>query len=310
MIGPIKDRGSASGLIVHQGYIVAEWGNPKRIDSINSVTKTFLTTVIGLAWQRDLIHDVNDNVREYMPRHVDLFHDPQNQNITWEHLLRKTSDWTGNLWGKPDWADRPVGKTLEEQKNRKMNEPGTYFKYNDVRVNVLALAGLYVWKKPFPQVLSEEIMTPIGASSNWNWYGYDNSWVEIDGQLMQSVSGGDHWGGGMYIDSYDLARFGYLFLRKGKWKNQQLISEEWIKKACMPSALNENYGYANWFLNKNKAALPSAPATAVRFLGNGSNIVYIDWENDIVAVFRWICNEQALDKVLDKIIASINKGNK
>src|SRR4029078_4734410 len=49
LIGPIKDRGSASGLITHHGYIVAEWGDPNRADITNSVTKTFLTTVVGLA---------------------------------------------------------------------------------------------------------------------------------------------------------------------------------------------------------------------------------------------------------------------
>src|SRR5689334_20853498 len=59
IIGPVRDRGPASGLIVHHGYIVAEWGEPKRVDMTHSVTKTFLTTVIGLAWQKGLIHDVN-----------------------------------------------------------------------------------------------------------------------------------------------------------------------------------------------------------------------------------------------------------
>ena len=63
IVGPIKDRGPASGLITRHGYIVAEWGDPKRADITNSVTKTFLTTVVGLAWQKGLIHDVSDYVR-------------------------------------------------------------------------------------------------------------------------------------------------------------------------------------------------------------------------------------------------------
>ena len=73
LVGPIKDRGPASGLITRHGYIVAEWGDPKRVDITNSVTKTFLTTVVGLAVQRGLIKDVNDYARDYMPPHVDLF---------------------------------------------------------------------------------------------------------------------------------------------------------------------------------------------------------------------------------------------
>jgi CubicO group peptidase (beta-lactamase class C family) len=305
IVGPIKDRGPASGLITRHGYIVAEWGDPARADITNSVTKTFLTTVVGLAWQRGLIHDVNDYARDYMPPHVDLFDAPHNQKIKWDHLLRQTSDWQGTLWGKPDWADRPQGEKPEDWPNRKLWEPGTHFKYNDVRVNVMALAALQVWRRPLPQVLREEVMEPIGASSTWRWYGYENSWVEIDGEKVQSVSGGGHWGGGMFINSYDMARFGYLFLRNGKWKDRSIVSEKWIQMARTPGTDNTTYGYANWYLNTGRKPLPNAPETAVRFVGNGSNIIYIDWDNDIVAVFRWIRGDQAVTNVVGKLAASL-----
>jgi CubicO group peptidase (beta-lactamase class C family) len=305
IVGPIRDRGPASGLIARNGYIVAEWGDPKRVDITNSVTKTFLTTVVGLAWQRGLIRDVNDYARDYMPPHVDLFEAPHNQGIKWDHLLRQTSDWQGTLWGKPDWADRPVGEKPEDWPHRKLWDPGTHFKYNDVRVNVMALAALQVWRRPLPDVLREEVMEPIGASSTWRWYGYENSWVEIDGHKVQSVSGGGHWGGGMFINSYDMARFGYLFLRNGKWKDKTLVSEKWIQMARTPGPDNPTYGYANWYLNTGRKPLPAAPETAVRFVGNGSNIIYIDWDNDIVAVVRWIRGDQALNTVIGKLVASL-----
>ena len=305
LMGPIRDRGPASGIITRHGYIVAEWGDPKRADITNSVTKTFLTTVVGLAWQRGLIRDVNDYARGYMPPHVDLFEAPHNQKIKWDDLLRQTSDWQGTLWGKPDWADRPVGATVEEQTNRKLWEPGTHFKYNDVRVNVMALAALEVWRRPLPEVLREEVMEPIGASSTWRWYGYENSWVDLDGRKIQSVSGGGHWGGGMFIDSYDMARFGYLFLRNGKWKDRSIVSDTWIKMARTPGSDNKTYGFANWYLNTDQKPLPAAPATVVRFVGNGSNIIYIDWDNDIVAVFRWIRGDRQLNEVVAKMYASL-----
>jgi len=313
LVGPIKDRGGASGLIARHGYIVAEWGDPKRVDITNSVTKTFLTTVVGLAWQRGLIHDVNDYVRDYMPPHVDLFEAEHNQKIRWDHLLRQTSDWEGTLWGKPDWADRPVGEKAEDWPHRPKYEPGTHFKYNDVRVNVMALAALQVWRRPLPEVLHEYVMEPIGASSTWRWYGYENSWVDIDGKKVQSVSGGGHWGGGMFINSYDMARFGYLFLRNGKWKDKQIVPEQWIHMARTPGLDNKEYGFANWYLNlprdNGSKPLPHAPENAVRFVGNGSNIIYIDWQNDIVAVFRWIRNDRALDEVLAKMYASMQRSS-
>ncbi len=305
LVGPIKDRGPASGIITRHGYVVAEWGDPKRADIVNSVTKTFLTTVVGLAWQRGLIKDVNDYVRDYMPPHVDLFDAPHNQNIKWDHLLRQTSDWQGTLWGKPDWADRPVGEKPDDWANRKLYEPGTHFKYNDVRVNVMAMAALQVWRRPLPQVLREEVMEPIGASSTWRWYGYENSWVDLDGQKVQSVSGGGHWGGGIFMSSYDMARFGYLYLRNGTWKDKQIMSEKWIQMARTPGSDNNTYGYANWYLNTDRKPLPAAPETAVRFVGNGSNIIYIDWDNDIVAVFRWIRGDKQLNEVIAKVMASM-----
>ena len=125
IIGPVKDRGPATGIVTRHGYIVAEWGDPARVDMTHSVTKTFLTTVIGLAWQKGLIRDVNDYARDYMPPHVDLFESEHNRKIKWDHLLRQTSDWQGTLWGKADWQDRPVGEKPEEWANRKLWEPGT-----------------------------------------------------------------------------------------------------------------------------------------------------------------------------------------
>jgi CubicO group peptidase (beta-lactamase class C family) len=303
-IGPVKDAGGAAGLISRHGFIVAEWGDPERVDMTHSVTKTFLTTVVGLAWQRGLIRDVDDYARAYMPPGVDLFEAPHNQKIKWDDLLRQTSDWQGTLWGKPDWADRPEGETPADWPHRELHEPGTHYKYNDVRVNVLALAALNVWRRPLPQVLREEIMEPIGASSTWRWNGYENSWVDIDGERMQSVSGGGHWGGGMFINAYDMARFGYLFLRRGRWNDRQIVADKWIDMARTPGRANDMYGFANWMLNTGQKRLASAPASAVCFEGNGANIIYIDWEHDIVAVIRWI-RGNALNEVIGQILTSV-----
>ena len=304
-IGPVFDRGPACGVIVHRGYLVAEWGECARPDMCNSITKTFLSTVVGLAWQQGLIADVNDRVRGYMPAGVDLFESEHNQSITWDHLLRQTSDWQGTLWGKADWEDRPEGNDPAKWPERKLWAPGSRYKYNDTRVNVLALAALQVWRRPLPEVLRERIMDPIGASSTWRWHGYDTSWIELDGSRMQSVSGGGHWGGGMFVNAYDLARFGLLFLRDGKWNDRYLIRPQWSAMARTPGAHNPTYGYANWFLNTDRKPLPAAPATAVRFVGNGANIVYIDQENDLVAVVRWIRNDEALNEFLGKLIAAV-----
>ena len=303
LIGPTAVRGGSSGLVIRRGYIAAQWGDTARPDMTFSVTKSFLSTVVGLAHDRGLIRSVDDRVAPYMPANVDLFTSEKNAPITWDHLLRQTSDWQGTLYGKPDWADRPEGQTPADYPNRRLHAPGERYKYNDVRVNVLALAALHVWRRPLPEVLRESIMHPIGASSTWRWEGYNNSWVDIDGLKVQASTGGGHWGGGMFISAHDMARFGYLFLRNGRWNHEQLISRKWMAMARTPGRANPAYGYMNWFLNTDRKPIPSAPATSVTFRGNGQNIVYIDWDNDLVVVVRWL--NGSLDPFFSKVVGAI-----
>jgi len=303
LLGPTQPRGGMTGVIIHHGYVVAEWGDPSRVDMTHSVTKTFLTTVVGLAWQEGMIRSLSDRVGGYLPS-SDLFASEHNAPITWDDMLRQTSDWSGTLWGMPDWADRPVGATPEEQAHRPMHEHGTFFKYNDVRVNLLALSALYVWKRPLPQVLRERIMDPIGASDTWHWEGYGNSWVDIDGQHIQSVTGGGHFGGGMFINSWDMARFGYLFLEHGRWEGKQIVSEKWIALARTPGPANPSYGFANWYLNPGRKEMPLAPEDSVLFVGNGSNIIYVDWPDDLVAVVRWI-RGKSIDPFLGQVVGAL-----
>ncbi|MDO8543123.1 MAG: serine hydrolase [Opitutaceae bacterium] len=309
IIGPTQPRAALNGIVVRQGYIAAEWGDTTRTDMAHSVTKTFLTTVAGLAWDRGMIRRLDDQVRTYLPtlEGEERFGSEHNAPITWDHLLRQTSDWSGTLWGIPDWADRPVGSTPADYPNRPMHAPGTFFKYNDVRINLLALATLQVWRRPLPQVLREHVMDPIGASSTWRWHGYENSWITLDGEPMQSVSGGGHFGGGMFISARDLARFGLLFLRQGRWADRPIISEKWIAQARTPGPVNPNYGFANWYLNTGRKALPATPASSVTFRGNGQNIVYVDWEHDLVVIVRWIRNDQALNEFLGQVIGAIQR---
>jgi CubicO group peptidase (beta-lactamase class C family) len=322
-IGPFKERGDPAGVILRHGYIVAEWGDPQRVDMTFSVTKSFLSTTVGLAYDRKLIRSLQDRVRDYMAPVVSLapdfgksraerlgeskllqpFETEHNRKITWEHLLRQTSDWEGTLWGKPDWADRP-GNNPSEWLNRKRNEPGAVYKYNDVRVNVLALAALNVWRRPLPQALKEYVMDPINASQTWRWYGYENSWVVMDGAAVQSVSGGGHWGGGMFISARDQARFGYLTLRRGKWKDKQILSEEWVRMALTPTPVQPTYGFMNWFLNTERKFMASAPASAFAHMGNGTNMIYVDPENDLVLVARWI-EREACDGLIQRVLASM-----
>lgn len=287
LLGPTKRRGGPAGIILKDGYIIGEWGDTERVDMTFSVTKSFLSTTGLIALQQGLINSVDDRVTEYV--WDDTFEGPHNSKITWHHLLQQTSDWSGQLWGGFDWADRPPSdQNIDQWRARKLNEPGTSYEYNDVRVNVLAYSLLNVFRKPLPQVLQEKIMDPINASTTWRWYGYENSWVTIDGLKMQSVSGGGHSGGGMFINSKDMARFGLLFLNNGNWDGEQLISEELIKKAMQPASVNPNYGYMWWLNKKGPRNWENIPEHVFYAAGFGGNFIIIDQEQNLVVVTRWL----------------------
>ncbi|TDH29351.1 class C beta-lactamase-related serine hydrolase [Segetibacter sp. 3557_3] len=322
-IGPFSDRGEPTGLIVHKGYLVASWGEPSRVDMTHSVTKSFLSSVIGLAVDSGLIRSVTDTVARYVPP-VEVYHSgqvgrgpasvgtpelispfetPHNRRLTWDVMLRQTSDFEGVLWGKADWADRPDADAAKWL-NRKRNEPGAVYEYNDVRVNALALAATNVWRKPLPQVLKAGIMDPIGASNTWRWTGYRNSWIVLDGALVQCVSGGGHWGGGMFINAYDMARFGLLTMHEGNWNGRQLLSKQWMRQALTPTSAQPTYGYMNFFLNTAKKYMPSAPETAFVHVGNGTNFIYVDREHELVVVVRWIENN-AVDGMVKAVLEAL-----
>lgn len=289
IVGPMKVRGGPAGIIIKNGYIVAQWGDIHRVDMTFSVTKSFLSTTAGLAIDDGLIKSVTDNVKDYVWDAT--FEGQHNSKITWDNLLNQSSDWSGTLFSLHDWADRPPKYgDVDDWKNRKLNDPGTVFEYNDVRVNLLAYSLLQVWRKPLPAILKEKIMDPIGASTTWRWYGYENSFVNIDGLMMQSVSGGGHSGGGIFISAIDQARFGLLFLRKGKWNNQQLISEKWVKAAHQPSIPNTDYGYM-WWINTSKT-WKDISSEIYYAAGFGGNYIVIDVENDLVVVTRWMDDDK------------------
>lgn len=286
IVGPTRERGGPAGLIIKDGYIVAKWGDLERVDMTFSVTKSYLSTVAGLAYEDKLIADLNDPVNEYV--WDGTFDGAHNSKITWVHLLTQSSDWSGMLFGMHDWADRPPREGgIDEWRNRAVKEPGTNFEYNDVRVNLLAYALLHTSRKPLPVILKTRIMDPIGASTTWRWYGYDNSFVNIDGIMMQSVSGGGHSGAGMFINTWDQARFGLLFLRNGNWSGKQILSKHWVSEVQKSSKAAEDYGYM-WWLNRGPRKWEGVSENVYYASGFGGNFIVVDEQHDLLVITRWL----------------------
>lgn len=145
-------------------------------------------------------------------------------------------------------------------------------------------------------------MAPIGGSGEGRWEGYRTSFVEIDGQRIQSVSGGGHWGGGVFTHAEDQARIGQLMLQDGMWDGKRVLPEGWVAACTTPCALNGDYGLL-WWLN-GKGRYPGASRASFLAQGAGGNIIWIDPDHALVAVFRWL-DPAALPEMLARVTASL-----
>ncbi|MET0981331.1 MAG: serine hydrolase, partial [Telluria sp.] len=239
-------RARTNGVVIYKGFVVAEFGDTSFVDPTYSVAKSMLATVAGVAVRDGRIGKLDEPVGQRVQDGG--YASPRNAQVTWKQHLQQETEWEGSMWGKN--ADF-VGKTefgAGERKPRLLAAPGSHYEYNDVRINRFALSLLRVFDKPVPEVFQEQVMDVIGASNSWKWVPYTNSYVELNGKQVPSVSGGTRWGGGMWINSWDMARFGYLWLRGGAWNGRQVVPTGFVKEALTPSAHGPDYGYL-WWLN-------------------------------------------------------------
>ncbi|MSQ18736.1 MAG: class C beta-lactamase-related serine hydrolase [Betaproteobacteria bacterium] len=309
LLGPTAARGPVSGVIWHDGAEIAAFGEPGRADFTFSVAKTYLALLAGVAADRSILIDFDEPV---VSKIGDIgFDSGNNRAVTWRHLLQQTSEWEGECAGVPEQVDRyrtlsyqpgaPVGAKGDA---RPLQRPGTFWEYNDVRINQLALALLYLFRRPLPEVFREAITDPLGIDEAWEWLGYEDSWVDLDGRRVQSVPGGSHWGGGVRISARAQAKIGQMLLACGVANGKRVLSAEWIDALQVPCTVAPFYGMLVW-LNRTRQIFPSAPATSWFAIGHGGNITWIDPVLRSVVVVRWM-DPPHIDALFGKIAAALN----
>ncbi|WP_116131412.1 serine hydrolase [Tropicimonas sp. IMCC34043] len=304
LIGPLPERGPATGLVVQGQAILGQWGRPERADIAFSVTKTCLATLAGIALGEGLIPALDAPVSQTVK--AAEFSGAPNNSITWRHLLTLTSEWKGSLWGIPDSIDfnRAVPKrpdSLAKGTPRERQAPGRYWEFNDVRVNVLALALTHVFGDSLETVLRQRVMDPIGASSDWQWNGYNGAEIELAGRTVTVVAGGAHWGGGMIVSALDLARLGQLQLNRGLWDGKRLVPELWFDAMRAPGWTNPDFGLMWW--NNHGGTIPALSPQAI--WGSGiANFIAIDPGHDLIVVLRWY-DVPRRDEMLGRIVAAL-----
>ena len=303
VLGPLpKERGETNGIIIRHGYIVAEWGDTKRVDPTYSVAKSFLSTLAGLAVDRGMIKSVRDPVKNYVTDHG--YDSPHNSKVTWEQHLQQTSEWEGSMWGKnSDFIG--VEEFGRGQRNpRALKEPGEYWEYNDVRINRFSLSLLEVWNKPLPRVLKDEIMDPYwrlqhlaisratiiplprSKAGLWNLSAAERVGAAACGSALVMRRG---------LDICSCARV--------SGKTSKSFQRIGFARQPTPTGIAQDYGYL-WWLNTAHKQWPSLPATSFAALGYGSNTIWIDPEHDLVVVWRWH-EDRSNDEFFKRILAAI-----
>jgi CubicO group peptidase (beta-lactamase class C family) len=286
IMGDVADRAGPTGVVWYAGRELITFGEPDRVDMCFSIAKSALATVAGVAYDDGLLGDLDDPAgeRSGIP---ELAGSP----ITWRHLLTQTSDWRGELFGIPFWGD-PQGR---QGRDEPKYVPGTRFSYNDVRTNLLSLALTHVHGQALGDVLRERVMDPIGAGPGWTWRGLHQMRTTVDGgEELPVVTGGSHWGGGLWATARDLVRFGLLHLREGEWEGRRLLSREWCRLIRTPTPVRPAYGLM-WWLGESGAFSAQ---------GTGEQFVWCDPEGDLVVVVRWVAHPATFVAAVTEAVGS------
>jgi CubicO group peptidase (beta-lactamase class C family) len=290
VIGPVYPRGGPSGVVVQHGQAVARWGDGARCDQAFSVAKSYLGLLVAVALDRGLIADLAEPVSARIDDPA--FASDRNRQATWRQLLDQTSEWGGELFGIPYTVDRDRQLAPNESgdrmdRNTPLRDPGTYWDYNDIRVNALCLAMTRLFGQSLGDTLAS-VHSAFAPETGFRWHGYGaRSTIEVDGRGIEVVVGGSHWGGGVVTSVDHLLTLGRIVLQGGVDGTHRCVGEEALRTVLHPCPLQPIYG-GLWWLNTDRALYPEASPDSVFAMGIGTNVIYVEPSLDLVAVARWI----------------------
>ncbi len=235
-----KSRKINSVLILKNGYLLFEeyYGgfNEKSNQCIWSCTKTITSAMIGIAIDKGLIKRVNEKVLDFFPEYEFKNIDRRKKEITIEHLLTMSSGLPGKsglleLSYYHDWVKAVIDEPMKY-------EPGTVFDYSTGNTHILSAILQKATGMDLLAYTMENLFGPIGISKNNLFWSRD----------PQGIYTGGH---GLNMRSRDMAKFGLLYLNKGRWNGKHIVPEYWVEKstqAHINTQSGEKYGY-QWWLN-------------------------------------------------------------
>jgi CubicO group peptidase (beta-lactamase class C family) len=253
------------------------WYQQGDLHTLQSVTKTITSVIIGMAVTRGEFPDINTPVLKFYDTTKVSHIDDRKRRMTIRHLLTMTAgfQWDEGIhYDNPkndcsvmeasmDWIDYVINKPMSD-------EPGSRFNYNSGATELLADIFRKATGWDIEEYAVKNLFRPIGIDKHY--------WKRTPMGLVDTE-------GGLYLRPADLARIWYLFLHNGNWNGQQLVSQEWVRQSLTPAITvggTTQYGY-KWWLN----TLPAEKPMRV-WQGNGFGGQYpvILPDYDMIVVFN------------------------
>jgi CubicO group peptidase (beta-lactamase class C family) len=259
-------------LVVRNGYLVFEnyfgLGMPDRYNTVHSVTKSVTSALVGIARSQGMLTDLNRTMPEFFPEYFDDRTVSGKRKITLKHLLTMTAglksikvkDW--GLLLQWNFAPDRVGFTLNLPL---IHPPGQVFDYSNSISHLLSTvlterSGLSLW-----EFAHRNLFGPIGINpSVWK----------------QDARGYYSGHGSLYLTPREMAKFGFLYLNRGRWDGKQIVPADWIAestRAQVKAGQNYDYGYQWWIR-------PVAGCPSYRAWGRNGQFIVVIPELDLVIV--------------------------
>ncbi|MCA9688478.1 MAG: serine hydrolase [Myxococcales bacterium] len=268
-------------VITRRGVIVGEWywggWDQDTQGLVFSVTKSFTSAVFGIAQARGEL-----DIEEPAANFIDEWVGTGSEAVLVRDLLSNDS---GRHW---DFTGDYVTMTFSEDRTQyavdlaQQHPPGTWWEYNNAAIQTLERVFKVATAIDLGAYGNAHLLDPLGMEASFGYDGAGNTLTYAD--LVSSCR--------------DLARFGYLYLRGGRWADGvQLVPEAWVTASTTPSTtLNDAYGYL-WWLNRDGhfvkpstplrkegdgLLIPEAPAGAFTAQGLKAQLVAVEPETEIV----------------------------
>ena len=219
---PVPNRHSL--LIVKNGYLVTEEyfnGSSDKLHMLQSVTKSFTSAAIGIAIEKGYIEGVEAKVLEFFTEMNDISNlDDRKRSMALKDILtmRTGTDYHEQGPDSPHFQLNALRRDWDSfYLNRPMVcEPGTKYQYDSGGVILLSAILKMASGKHADEFLEENLFMPLGIEKKW--------WIK-------NLEGHPHTGGGLLLRPRDMAKFGLLYLQKGKWNGKQLVPEWWVNES-------------------------------------------------------------------------------